>query len=337
MKLHPAGWTAWLVAVTAYAFTTGNPLYLLVLAAVVVIVHLSAEPSESDGAVRSFLVLGVGLLFVRLLFVGLLPNPGSTELFSTPQIGLPQWLGGLQLGGPISAEVLAAGFTEGLRLTVVLLAFAVFNERVDTADLIRAVPAGLRDIGLTVSIAAAFVPGTLRTAREISEAQRMRGERRSRLALVRMAVPVLAITIERAFLLAESMDSRGFGSLTAPRRHPTAMIVALCLQTTALAAWVAGARTTAGLLAMGGSVALLLALRDRSGHTTRLRRARPGRIDMIVAGASAVAVSVGVLTAIGWDAYPVVQMPPFTFAGIAPLALFAAPSAVDLLRQRARA
>ena len=72
-------------------------------------------------------------------------------------------------------------------LTLITL-FAAFNLRVDQAQILRLTPSFIYEAGLIVSIAVAFVPQMVLSAREIREAQRIRGHRMRR---VRDMLPFL--------------------------------------------------------------------------------------------------------------------------------------------------
>jgi energy-coupling factor transport system permease protein len=88
--------------------------------------------------------------------------------------------------------------------------------------LLRATPAFLFQAGVVISIAITFVPQMVISAREIRQAQRIRGHRfRGIRDLLPLVLPLLANGLERAIQLAETMEARGFGSsveLTTGRR-----------------------------------------------------------------------------------------------------------------------
>lgn len=266
MTLHPGAWIAWLTSICVFAFVVTNPLYLVLTLLAVLVVHLSFPPDDSPlgRAVRVFLMVGLVLLAVRVLFIGLLPNPGRTTLFVLPQLQTPRWFGGLELGGPVSAEVLAGAVNEGLRFIVVLVAFGVFNARADLTGLLRTVPPVFRDVGLIVSIAVAFVPGVMRTLRDVRDAQRLRGEWGFRRLAPTLVVPVLGLSLERALLLAESMDARGYGrggTTRAPMMGRVFMWSGLGLLVLSITGWIWGLRVVGGMAAALGAAALVTGFR----------------------------------------------------------------------------
>ncbi len=319
MTLHPSAWIAWLTAVSVFAFVVTNPLYILLALLAVAVVQLSFPREESalGRAVRMFVMAGAVLLVIRMLFVALLPNPGRTVLFSVPSFATPSWLGGLDLGGPVSAEVVTQALVEGSRFILVLAAFGVFNARADLAGLVRSVPAAFRDVGLIVSIAVAFVPGMLRTVRDVRDAQRLRGEYGLRRLAPSLAVPVLGMSLERALLLAESMDARGYGYGGTSGASRTSLWAGLLAMLASVATWIAGFNTAAAALAIVGAIAIVVGYRNASvsSPTTRLAGRPVTSFDVVVMVASAAVVVLASMAGPDalYDAFPEVTAPPFAW------------------------
>lgn len=319
MTLHPAAWIAWLTGVSVFAFVVTNPLYLVLAFAAVIVVHLSFPQDETPvgRAVRLFVTIGIVLLVVRLLFIALVPNPGTTTIFVLPELETPRWLGGLELGGAVSAEVLAVAAIDGFRLIVVLAAFGVFNARADLAGLVRSVPAAFRDVGLVVSIAVAFVPGMMRTMRDVRDAQRLRGQWGLRRLAPSLVVPVLGMSLERALLLAESMDARGYGRGGDTRPPRVFLLSGLVALFVAVAASIAGYTVAGTVLALAGAAGVIWSFRTAttSAGTTRLRIRVVNAFDLVTILAST-AACVGALMAgpdASYDPYPAIAAPGFTW------------------------
>lgn len=326
MRLHPVAWIAWLGAVAATATLVSNPFYLLVALGAITLVALSAppDPSPLGHAFGSFVVLGVGLLILRLLFASLVTHIDGTRLFTLPALELPRWTGGVEIGGPVTAEVLMDGLVAGLRLLVVISALGVFNARADLTEVVRLVPAPLRDVGLVVQIAIGFVPGLLRTVSDVRDAQRLRGERGRALALS-LVVPVLGQSLERALLLAESMEARGYGR--AESRVPRTVVVAGLIGVLGgLVVWMAGGRWIATGAVLAGGMLLVLALRHahRNATVTRLAPPRWTPADTVTTAVSVLAVGAAVALPVSYTPFPSVAMPAFDAAAVA-LVLLAAP------------
>jgi energy-coupling factor transport system permease protein len=189
------------------------------------------------------------------------------------------------VGGPITLEAVIAGAISGLAMFTILVVFAAFNAVMDHYQLLRATPGFLFQAGVVVSIAITFVPQMVLSAREIRQAQRIRGHRfRGVRDLVPLVIPLLANGLERAIQLAETMEARGFSSAVEPlsRRQAllsqSGMLAGLLglLVGLSLLAFSPQASTAGWVLAGLGVIGLLvvLGLQGRRVHRTRYRRPR---------------------------------------------------------------
>ncbi len=328
MKLHPGAWLVWLAAVAVFAYAVSDPLYVLLGLGVVLLVHLAFPATDGVRAVRMFVIGGCVLLMLRLVLVVLAPNPGTTVIFTLPHIDLPRFLGGLSIGGPVNEEVVAASFVEGLRLILVLAAFGVFNAHADVASLVRSVPSVFRDAGLVVSIAFAFVPGMLRTVRDVRDAQRLRDERGFRRLAPSLAVPVLGLSLERALLLAESMDARGYGGASSTNAGRTTLVGGLVALLASIVAWAAGWHPVATVLALAGVVAVVWSLREAAAAsgTTRYFVSKLRAIDGVVMAVSLVVLVLASRIGGSYNPYPRFSMPAFSVGAALFTLLLAAPA-----------
>jgi energy-coupling factor transport system permease protein len=157
--------------------------------------------------------------------------------------------------------------------------------------------------GVVISIAITFVPQMVLSAKEIRQAQRIRGHRfRGIRDLLPLVMPLLASGLERAIQLAETMEARGFGSVVSPmtRRQTLlaqlAMLVALLslMSGLVLVAFVAKGVVWGWVLSGLGAVLLIAAFtfQGRNVQRTRYRRQRWHTRDTVVVVASAVVVVV---------------------------------------------
>lgn len=329
MNLHPLAWCAWLAAVCVFAFAISNPYVLAVGLASVGLVHLASPPTDAPAglAFGGFLAFGIGLLVLRIVFVSLVDAPGATSLVELPRIELA----GIGVGGTVTGEVLVASAIEGLRLICVLAAFGVWTSRVELSRVVRMLPAAFRDAGLVVGIAAAFVPGLVRTARDVRDAQRLRGESGLRTLAPSLAVPVLGLTLERALLLAESMDARGYGH-GATSVPSGSVALGLGGMLAGVAAWIAGMEAIASTLAIGGGAVVLWSLRvmSRASEVTRLASPSWSRRDVAVVAGAGVAVIAALVVPAAYSAHPVLEAPSFGFAAAVPGLLLGVPAAVEV-------
>jgi energy-coupling factor transport system permease protein len=113
----------------------------------------------------------------------------------------------------IRTEELRNGLFQGLRLTAVGLAFAVYALLLDHDRLLTAAGWARRST-LAVALATRLVPVLERDARELRLA--LRG-RQVLLGPVRLLSPLLAGSLERGLILAEAMEARGYGRAGATR------------------------------------------------------------------------------------------------------------------------
>ena len=213
---HTWAWVAWLAAAALPAFTLQNPLYLaLVLGAAWLVYTALGRSTPLGSSWGAFVRIGVFFLALSIPFNALSIHAGRIVLFRLPET----WP---IVGGVITLEAILAGAANGLALLAILAVFAAFNAGVDHYQLLRATPAFLFQAGVVVSIAITFVPQMVLAAREIRQAQRIRGHRlRGVRDLLPLIIPLLANGLERAIQLAETMEARGFaGTQTpAPRRQ----------------------------------------------------------------------------------------------------------------------
>ena len=208
---HTWAWVAWLAAAALAAFTLRNPLYLaLVLAAAWLDYTVLGRSTPLGSSWGAFVRIGAFFLVLSIPFNALSIHVGRIVLFELPE----SWP---IIGGPVTLEAVIAGAVNGLALLTILAVFAAFNAGVDHYQLLRATPAFLFQAGVVVSIAITFVPQMVLAAREIRQAQRIRGHRlRGVRDLLPLIIPLLANGLERAIQLAETMEARGFAGIQVP-------------------------------------------------------------------------------------------------------------------------
>jgi energy-coupling factor transport system permease protein len=204
--LHPVSWLVWTVIVAAIAILTRNPLYLGILFGIAILQYASASRDRPDAqGWRALWRLAAGMALLIIPFNALTVHVGSYVLFELPAA----WPA---IGGAITLEAILWGCISALSLLTLLTLFAAFNLRVDQAQILRLTPSFIYEAGLIVSIAVAFVPQMVLSAREIREAQRIRGHRMRRLRdMLPFVIALLTTGLERSFQLAESIEARGFG------------------------------------------------------------------------------------------------------------------------------
>lgn len=234
--LHPAAWWLWALGLVAAATRTTNPFVLLLIVAVTALV-VAARRTASVWArsFAAFLALGVVLLGVRLLITALVVDsiPGATVVVTLPEIGLPEALAGLRIGGAVTAESLVFALYQGLQLLAVLAAVGAANALADPRRLLRTVPGALYEVGVALVVALTYAPRLVEDAVRVRRAQRLRGRPPKGLrGIGRTAVPVLEGGLASSIDLAAAMDSRGFAraaAVPAAWRRASATLVLLGL------------------------------------------------------------------------------------------------------------
>jgi energy-coupling factor transport system permease protein len=208
---HTGTWVVWLIGAAVPAFTLRNPLYSVLILIAAWLIYAALGRSSLIGSTwGSFVKIGVFLLALTIPINAISVHVGRIVLARLPE----NWP---IIGGAITLEAIIAGAANGLSLLTILIVFAAFNAVADHYQLLRATPAFLFQAGVVTSIAVTFVPQMVLSAKEIREAQRIRGHRfRGIRDLLPLILPLLADSLERAIQLAETMEARGFGSTVEP-------------------------------------------------------------------------------------------------------------------------
>jgi energy-coupling factor transport system permease protein len=273
---HTWSWVAWLVAAAVPAFALRNPLYLVLVLAAAWLVYLALGRETPMGSSwAGFVKVGVFFLVLAIPFNALSVHAGQMVLLHLPE----NWP---IIGGAITVEAIIAGAVNGLGLLTILIVFAAFNAAVDHYQLLRATPAFLFQAGVVFSIAITFVPQMVLSAKEIRQAQRIRGHRfRGIRDLLPLIMPLLANSLERAVQLAESMETRGFGGIVTPlsRRQAilsqagTLLALLTLLAGLLIAAYLPLVRVWGWTTALLGAAAMLVVFgfQGRRVHRTRHR------------------------------------------------------------------
>lgn len=209
MKLHPLSWLIWVGAAAVCSLLIHNPLYHIILALSAWLVLLTAGTNTPfQGGWLGVIRLGALIWAITIPFNALMLHQGEIVLFRLPS----QWP---LVGGNITLEAVIYGASTGLAVWVLLVLFSTFNTVMDASELLRTAPPVFYQASVITSIGLTFVPQMVKSSQEIREAQRVRGHRyRSWKDMLPLVMPLLTTSLERAMMLAESMEARGFGSET---------------------------------------------------------------------------------------------------------------------------
>jgi energy-coupling factor transport system permease protein len=328
-RLHTGAWIVWLVAVFAILASTRNPWYvgLALLWIAVVGASVRAEPALESRQLLSPWRFGLFVVPVAALLNALFVHAGATVIVRLPA-SIPV------IGGPVTLEALMYGALNGLVLTGLFAAFAVFNRVTPLREIVRIAPRAYYPVAVTLAVALTFVPVTVRHAAAIREAQAVRGSQlRGLRGWLPLFLPLLSGGLERSMMLSEAMVARGFASSPTQRGGATLHTQGLLVAGMLLFAggWIArqfaGAALAGAMVMLSGALLLGVAMwiAGRQHRHTVYRPAPWRGRDWLV---SALAATTAVIFlaplpwvdrgTLAWDPYPVVQIPGFSLVlGIA--------------------
>jgi len=198
-------WMMWLLAGLIFLLSTRNPFYLfLTLTGLFILGRRLAKAKHINVWVRPNLRFLMTMISLSTLINGLFSHAGETVLLTLPS-GWPL------VGGNITLESLAYGAVNGLVIGALYMLFNIINLALSIKQITRLIPRAFHPIAMMVTIALTFFPSIQRRAREIKEAQMIRGNPMKKISdWLPILIPLLVTSLENAFLLAESMTARGF-------------------------------------------------------------------------------------------------------------------------------
>jgi energy-coupling factor transport system permease protein len=330
--INAIAWVLWFLAVAIVPLTSRNPLYLVLVLLVAVVVLFSLPQQQGQtSAWRLFAYIGSGVATLSIGFNVLTVHVGNQQFARLPD-SLPI------IGGPLTINALVYGAISATAIAAVLFGAAAFNSAVRHADLVRLLPGSLSRFGVAAGVALLFVPQTISASRDIYDAQRARGHHFRSLGDARaFIVPLLSTSLERALLLSEALETRGFGS-SAIERQPdrrgllanlgSAVSIVLALVTLGFGSY------SLGILLMGFAVILAVVRSGNQIQRTRLRPIAWSTASLLVAAASATAL----LTLLfgravtdlyfTYDTFPAIETPQFSILAGAAIVLLVFPALV---------
>jgi energy-coupling factor transport system permease protein len=180
-----------------------NPFAIAACAAAAALL-LWATPPPRGAYVWFALTSGV-LIFLVNPFVSV---QGLTPVWQGPQIPV--------LDSEITQEELVFGIAAGLRLIGSALAISAFVRLADGDRVLAALARVAPRSAMIAALAARLLPALERDAHGLALAARTRAaDLRHRRPAAALAAPLVALSLERSMMLAEAMESRGYGG--APR------------------------------------------------------------------------------------------------------------------------
>jgi energy-coupling factor transport system ATP-binding protein len=162
------------------------------------------------GPLRAAALLAAGFVAVRVVYRVLFhgADGSGAVLLPLPELRLPPPFAHVVVLGPVTVDGLWDAAASAFPIALTILAFGLVNALIDVPRVFaRASRRGpLGGIARALAIAWATLPSLADAARRVRFAQRLRGER----AGVRMLMPLLQRTLERAGSVAAALELRGF-------------------------------------------------------------------------------------------------------------------------------
>lgn len=319
--MHPSSWLVWVFSACTVALLMRNPWYLILLGAIALAIRWRLSGQRPG---RSTLLFLASLVTFPTLLNLAFSRAGDTILL---RLSVPL------VGGPYTLEALLFGLSAGIQIACVLSVLVVFGQAVTPADLLRRTPPGFYPIGVSATIALTFAPRARKAFSAIREAQQIRGrEPRGLRDVPSLFAPLVVLSLESAFGLAEGMVARGWGGngLGGWRRWLAAIGWVLLAAGVACAVLMPGAGPWTVLILAAGAVMTAMSMyRQEGGGRYRPETWRRG--DSVVVGLALGVLAVFLLLslllpeALGYYPYPQARWPSFHPAVALGIVLLAAP------------
>lgn len=324
-----------------------NPWLLLQVLVAVSVVRAVWRPVMADRGMGWFLKLAAVLMLVGIAFNVLTVHAGDRVIVELPAT----WP---IVGGILTWNALVYGVLGGVALFTLVLTGITVSTLVSWIDLFHVLPRRLAPIAVTGSVAWAFLPQTAVAWRQIREAQTMRGHRfRGVRDFVPIVVPLLAGGLDRSLVLAEALESRGFGASAdtpMPVQNPHRdmafgglVVTGLGGLAVAVYCLAVGMTTWAVIAGLAGSISLAALVRTSPTSLparTRYRTLVWTGADTVVTSASLIAASVVIVWngaapgALAFNPYPSLTVPQAEWPVLLALGLLLAPALVHRPRGR---
>ena len=203
-RLDSRAWLVWGVCAMVPLLIARNPFVIAVVLVSVLAVRIvwMGRARQGWGWIVRFAAL---FMVVGVIFNALTVHSGNQVLFTLPD-RIPL------VGGAITLNAIAYGVVSGLAILTLVLIGTTVAANLVWADLMRSLPTRLAPLAVAGSVAWSFLPGASRAFQDIRESQAARGHRiRGIRDLLPLIVPLLGGGLERAIVMSEALESRGFG------------------------------------------------------------------------------------------------------------------------------
>ena len=211
-SLHPFAWWCWGICLAIATSRTGNFWSIaIIITAAMTVTYLRKSTDPWAQALTIGIKVASVALILRMAIAIIFSVPGQGKvLFTLPRIRLPEWLAGIILGGEVTQARLQFVLLESLTIFALVISIAAASSLANPKQTLRALPGILHEAGVALVIATTLIPHFATSIKRIKNARALRGDT-SRFAFKKTLVPLFEETLERALILAESMESRGYG------------------------------------------------------------------------------------------------------------------------------
>lgn len=212
--LHPLAWWIWGLTAATIAIVSENwVIHLTIFTAIMTVIY-TKRPNASWGNSLSILLRLVLFIIGFRLMIEIVfgVHFGGPILLALPEVHLPNWLGGIELGGSIGATGALSAFLHGFKLATVLVSAAAPATLIPPNLLLKSLPNAIYEAGLVTVIAVGFLPTLSADVRRIRSSSALRGKPAVGIRQnIRLMMPLIDSSLNRAVTLANAMESRGFG------------------------------------------------------------------------------------------------------------------------------
>jgi energy-coupling factor transport system permease protein len=208
-RANPGPAMAYLGAIAGVAFVFSSPLILL---ATGVAAACAGVWAGAGRAVRAALLLAVPLLIVMTAVNALVNHRGETVLVRGWELPV---LGQMD----VTLESVVEGGTLGLRIAVVVVAFAVYSACVDPDRVLRLLRPVAKRSALTAALVTRMVPLAAADAGRLREASALRGPGAAEVGRTALARRLVEGSLDRAVDVAATLELRGHSLPGRPARR----------------------------------------------------------------------------------------------------------------------
>lgn len=183
------------------AFALSNPVALAGLGVAVV---ACGSVAGAGRAMRAMAWVAIPVALIYTLLTALFTQRGETVLVRGWELS---WPGRLD----VTLEGLVAGGVIGMRIAIVILAFAVWSACVDPDRVLRALRPFAARSALTATLLARLAPVAARDAAGLREAARLRGPAAAPVGRAALLRRLVGGALDRAVDVAATLELRGYG------------------------------------------------------------------------------------------------------------------------------